>query len=318
MYRFSNILCAVTPDKEGLAALKMASALALKTQARLTVLYVLPGIFSDISDPEGRLLPADISARILAEQEQALAGFIAPFNKEGKISTSVVMGTSFLEIIRAVIRDQHDLLVKTAENTAPIERLFGSDDMHLLRKCPCPVWLLKPEAPSAYRRIIAAVDVDPERAGASRSLNLSILTLAATAALNEEAELHVVHAWEAPGEIAFRTWSNDPEWASARYTDAEHARHKRALDDLADRFKQELGVKLYENLAPHFHQHRGIPSRVIPAQVRELQADLVVMGTVARTGIAGLLIGNTAESILEQLDCAVLALKPEGFVSPVR
>ena len=52
--------------------------------------------------------------------------------------------------------------------------------------------------------------------------------------------------------------------------------------------------------------------------ITRLQADLVVMGTVARTGISGLLIGNTAEAILEQVQCSVLAVKPHGFVSPVR
>jgi nucleotide-binding universal stress UspA family protein len=41
------------------------------------------------------------------------------------------------------------------------------------------------------------------------------------------------------------------------------------------------------------------------------------MGTVARTGIAGFFMGNTAESILTQLECSVLTLKPQGFVSPV-
>jgi nucleotide-binding universal stress UspA family protein len=46
--------------------------------------------------------------------------------------------------------------------------------------------------------------------------------------------------------------------------------------------------------------------------------DLIVMGTVARTGLGGLLIGNTAESVLQRVDCSVLAVKPEGFVSPVR
>ena len=41
------------------------------------------------------------------------------------------------------------------------------------------------------------------------------------------------------------------------------------------------------------------------------------MGTVSRTGIAGLIIGNTAETILRSVRCSVLAVKPEGFVSPV-
>jgi hypothetical protein len=41
------------------------------------------------------------------------------------------------------------------------------------------------------------------------------------------------------------------------------------------------------------------------------------MGTVARTGIAGFVMGNTAEMMLRQLRGSVLAVKPPGFVTPV-
>ena len=43
----------------------------------------------------------------------------------------------------------------------------------------------------------------------------------------------------------------------------------------------------------------------------------VVVATGARTGIPGFLIGNTAESILDSIDCPVLAVKPRSFVTPV-
>jgi nucleotide-binding universal stress UspA family protein len=49
----------------------------------------------------------------------------------------------------------------------------------------------------------------------------------------------------------------------------------------------------------------------------EQDIDLLVMGTVCRTGISGFLIGNTAEEVLNQIDCSVLTVKPEGFVTPV-
>jgi nucleotide-binding universal stress UspA family protein len=57
---------------------------------------------------------------------------------------------------------------------------------------------------------------------------------------------------------------------------------------------------------------------MISTSAAGLSADLVVMGTVARTGISGLIIGNTAEAILDQLMCSVLAVKPPGFTSPVK
>jgi nucleotide-binding universal stress UspA family protein len=78
-----------------------------------------------------------------------------------------------------------------------------------------------------------------------------------------------------------------------------------------------MGPDALAYLKPQEHLLRGSPSREIPALAKRLEADLVVMGTVGRSGIPGLLMGNTAETILYQLDCSVLAIKPPGFVSPV-
>lgn len=66
------------------------------------------------------------------------------------------------------------------------------------------------------------------------------------------------------------------------------------------------------------HHVRGTPDRIIPQYVADENIDVLVMGTVARTGIPGFIIGNTAENIVQKLGCSLLALKPNGFVSPVR
>jgi nucleotide-binding universal stress UspA family protein len=57
---------------------------------------------------------------------------------------------------------------------------------------------------------------------------------------------------------------------------------------------------------------------ILPAFAEKHDADLVVIGTVARGGIPGLFIGNTAEKVLNAVDCSVLTLKPEGFETPIR
>ena len=62
---------------------------------------------------------------------------------------------------------------------------------------------------------------------------------------------------------------------------------------------------------------KGKASKEIPLMVENYGIDLIVMGTVGRVGIPGLIIGNTTESILEQTKCSVLAIKPEGFKTPV-
>lgn len=52
--------------------------------------------------------------------------------------------------------------------------------------------------------------------------------------------------------------------------------------------------------------------------VTQENIDILVMGTLARTGIAGFVIGNTAENIVQSIECSLVALKPEGFVSPIK
>lgn len=62
--------------------------------------------------------------------------------------------------------------------------------------------------------------------------------------------------------------------------------------------------------------HRGEPEDVIPEFVVAEGIDLVVMGSVARRGIPGFLIGNTAERVLDRLPCSVLVVKPGKPAAP--
>ena len=66
------------------------------------------------------------------------------------------------------------------------------------------------------------------------------------------------------------------------------------------------------------HFIKGNPGVAIPRFAKRRRINLVVMGTVARSGIDGFLIGNTAEKVVSKLDCSLLAVKPDDFTSPVR
>jgi nucleotide-binding universal stress UspA family protein len=68
----------------------------------------------------------------------------------------------------------------------------------------------------------------------------------------------------------------------------------------------------------HLHLHHGSSVSVIRSVADEIEADLMVMGTVCRTGAAGFLIGNTAETVIPDLTCSLLAVKPDGFISPLQ
>lgn len=90
-----------------------------------------------------------------------------------------------------------------------------------------------------------------------------------------------------------------------------------ALATAAEGLHQRIGDEPYVYLKPELHLLRGQPRSVIPDLAAQLRADLVVMGTVSRTGIPGLIMGNTAEIIIGRISCSVLAVKPPGFASPV-
>ena len=65
------------------------------------------------------------------------------------------------------------------------------------------------------------------------------------------------------------------------------------------------------------HVKEGLPETVIEQVATKLDAELVILGTIGRTGISAALIGNTAEHVIDQLNCDVLALKPDGYISPL-
>jgi universal stress protein E len=318
MKRFSNILYVVEASVAHRSAMERAVSLAENSQANLTVIDIVPKVTSGITMPAGKLTSAELQSAMVNNSLKDLESLVAPYKQRIPIQISVLVGTAFLEIIRAVLRDNYDLLIKAAENPTLLKRLFGSKDMHLLRKCPCPVWLARPDEETKYSSIMAAVDFNIDAPDIpDQNPNQKILEIASALAVSELSELHFIHAWDAPGEMTVRTWSDNPDSDSRTYTEGERSRHEIALNHLRDQLKSYLGTEAYDYLSPQFHLKRGAPSNIIPETAKQLKADLVVMGTVSRTGISGFIIGNTAESILEQLQCSVLAVKPDGFVSPV-
>tara|TARA_R110001583_G_scaffold45885_1_gene144194 strand:+ start:2804 stop:3790 length:987 start_codon:yes stop_codon:yes gene_type:complete len=301
-------------------AMARAVSLAENNQADLTVVDVVPVVTAGICMPPGGPISTDLQSAMVSKRLSELESLVAPYQQARDIKIEVLVGQMFLEVIRAVLRNKYDLVIKPAGNPDFIERLFGSSDMQLLRMCPCQVWLTGPDEKSKYVRILAAVDFNLDRLSGlvEESLNQQILELASSLALPDFAELHFIHVWDAPAEMMVQLWADNPDEASKTYVEGVRSRHERAFHRLRDQLRDQVGTEAYDHLAPQFHLRRGAASEIIPEMAKKLQADLVVMGTVARTGIAGLFIGNTAEDVLEQLQCSVLAVKPHGFVSPVK
>jgi len=309
MKRFKNILF-VADRQDGLsAALDRAVGVSQTNAARLTVMDVTPD--SGLADYVNRTYGVDLNAQLREQRLQALEALTQPYTDAGvPVYAKVVTGIPFIEVVRAVQRNGHDLVMKVAQHDTGLKpSLFGSTDMHLLRKCPCPVWIDQSIGARPYRRLLAAVDPFDDESG---DLQRLILDLATSLAEREQATLEVVHAWELPGEsmLANGRGRIPPSELDLLLADREQ-RHRQALDAL-------LATYGLSSAASTVHLRKGRAAKIIAECASEKAADLIVMGTLGRVGIPGLFIGNTAEDVLGETKTPVLAVKPSGFVSPVK
>lgn len=306
MKRFKNILYFAEGVTESCPALRRAMALAQSNQARLTVLDVLgePPAIGDLA----QRYDLDLGQLIRERRQDELAQLLAPLHDPATpVDTRVLHGTPFMKVIREVMRNGHDLLIKAARPPAGLsERLLGSTDLHLLRKCPCPVWIDRPGDTYPYRQILAAVDPLAEAGAGNDRL---VVDLATSLAAREQAQLAVVHAWRLQQEPMLRGYRSPlPSSEVDQLVEEERHRHDQALRRL---------VADYALPPEQTHLVKGTPAEVIRKQAQALQADLIVMGTLGRTGVPGFFIGNTAEEVLQVTPASILAVKPASFVSPV-
>lgn len=308
MKRFKNILFFADGGTEPSRALERAVALARVNNARLTVFDVVGEYESAGRIQSG--FGSDLTEILSARRQQLLERMVEPFNEpDAIIYTRVLTGTPFIEVIRSVLSHRYDLVIKACRPPEGFsERLLGSSDMHLMRKCPCPVWIERPAAALPYRRILAAVDpMDGESEDSARL----VMDLASSLAQRESAQLSVVHVWRLNGESMLRSgFARISEVELEQHIEQTRLCHKDGLNRL-------LAYYDLSTDSPAVHLLKGNPAAKIDGLARQLEADLIVMGTVGRTGIHGFFIGNTAEDVLQTTTASVLAVKPTKFISPV-
>lgn len=315
MQRFKSILAVLTEGSLDEVAFERALHLARSNEAALTLVDVVNSNSGELT----RMLTALTGARateiaedVLAYHRGRLAGFAERARDVGvEVSEAVLQGVPFVEVIRMVLREGHDIVIKGATTGRHGQGVLKGFDMHLLRKCPCPVWLLMGPGDGTFDTILAAVDPQPSGDPARDKLDRLVLDLATSLAERDEAEIHVAHAWFLQEEQALR---------HGRFTSGRQEQ----VDALVEREREGAEARLRKLLAdypqvPGGHRYllKGEPGDAIAEFAEAKGFDLIVMGTVGRTGLAGFIMGNTAETILRAVRCSVIAVKPEGFTSPV-
>lgn len=201
-------------------------------------------------------------------------------------------------IITAQQAEGCGLVIKQHRPDNPLKKaLLTPDDWKLLRYCPGPVLMVKTDTPWAGGIILAAVDVG-NADGEHRTLHASIINHAYEIAGLAKANLHVISAHPSPMLSAA-----DPVFQLKETIEAQYREQCKAFQAEYDFSDEQL------------HIEEGPADVLIPYMAHKLNAAVTVIGTVARSGLSGALIGNTAEVVLDTLESDVLVLKPDAIIA---
>lgn len=317
---YTSILCVLNSTQGQQSLIEQAAHVANCHQARITFQLALKSLPPNASMVMASFAYIESQESIASEAERWLKNAVNALELPDVAETLVSIGTPYVDVIREVSSGHHDLVIaQAAEGLQSF--IWSADTMHLLRNCPCPVWLLHKSHISQYKTVLAAVDVNyhysDEDNEVRRQLNEAVIRSAAEIALLENAALHVVHVYEHVAEHMLRDGlMRESQALIDEALDTLKQQRANELDKLVATLSNCFESKSLEYLKPTSQIVQGYAAEEISRLAESIQADVVVMGTVARVGIPGVIVGNTAENVLNNLDCAVLALKPRGFVTP--
>lgn len=278
MQAIRSILVVMEPEQPEALALKRAKLIAGVTQSHLHLL---------VCDRKH-----DYSV-FLNDQRAALA--LEGYSVSGQQAWHESLHTTIITVQQA---EGCDLVIKQHLPDNPLKRaLLTPEDWKLLRYCPGPVLMVKTDKPWSGGIILAAVDVG-NADGEHRTLHASIISHGFDIASLANGKLHAIAAHPTPMLSAADPTFQLKETIEARYR--EQCKAFQAEYDIADE---------------RLHVVEGPADVLIPQVAQQLGAVVTVIGTVARTGLSGALIGNTAEVVLDSLESDVLVLKPEEIMA---
>ena len=251
----------------------------------------------DLLSAEGDLFQKEIRRSSDGKLRQQIESLKAP---DLEIGLETLLGEPFIELTHAVQQEGYDLLMTgTRGVSAWKEFLVGSTAKRLIRKCPSAVWIVKAEHANPPATILAPSDFSD----VSRKAVLMGLWLAEKASA-EFHLLHVIDSKDVPEDLL----ETMPPGSSVRDEIRQEATER------LDEFLKSLGTNT-TRIVPHISW--GHPWQEISRIAIKHKVDLITMGTVGRSGLKGVLLGNTAERVLDSSDCSILTMKPDNYVSPI-
>ncbi|MEX0916699.1 MAG: universal stress protein [Candidatus Spechtbacterales bacterium] len=307
--KYRHILVANDFSEYSEAALKQAIWLARKHGAQLTIVHVHPSIRNlmlsasmqarlDFLYGDGEKFQKEVREKSHARMQEQVSALQAD---DLKVSFRTLIGEPFQELTHAVLEQECDLVVSGSRGLKAWENfLLGSTAKHLIRSCPASVWIVKHEMPCPPRRILAPTDFS--------EVSLKAVRQGFQLAKEAQAEFHLLHVIDSM-DIPEEFISQYPEGASFQQEMNKESNHQlQALRDSISPDDQSIQI----------HSTWGTPWKEIKRIEQEIAADTISLGTVGRSGIKGVLLGNTAEKVLSVCHCSIITTKPDDYISPIQ
>lgn len=312
-----RILAAVDEDDQ-VEALTHAVALWAKGgPSDVTIIGVAPEFSAAIANPAISSRAKDAERTMLDDLKQRLKQVADGLHVDAEID--LLSGSVADEIIKAAVLRNADVVIKTADRpVAQTSPVFGAVEKKLIRKCPAPVWILRDDAPMPPKSLVVAIDsphgsADDQRVEIDK-MAASLLDNAVAFALRfGVSEIKLLHACTVVG--APFVASPRMGW-SPKEVEAYVEEWRKASETWLENFKEEAS-KRYSQTGIKFttYLETGAAGRALVSAVKDLDTDVLFIGSANRSGIPGLFIGNTAETVIDQVECSVYVVKPQGFSS---
>lgn len=305
MIDINSVLVVIEPNQIQQPALSRGIDLVNKTGAKLMVLLSVYHPTYDLTTMLSAKEREEFRAEYIADQYQALSDLVDTYQLPPQTITAINWHKRVYDSIVETAKDERaDIIIKSTKHHDVVTSLvFTPLDWHLMRKSPIPVLLVKNNEWPSYDDILTAVNTGDEDKGHT-DLNDKLTSTAEDFAKLFSSNLHLVNAYpRIPSPLA----KSSPSFTFNSLNIAIRNHHKQAMNSFGIRHQIR-----HDNL----YVKEGLPEQVIPNVASNINADLLVIGSGSKIGLSGFTLGNTAEHIMNNIECDVLTIKPDGFVSP--
>ncbi len=245
-------------------------------------------------------LSAD-QATIRAEWVERLKKFVDDAEVGAGVNAEVRIGNPFTELVEACRAHSADLLVMGAKGSRNEPHRIGVITAKCVRKAPVDVLVVREDAQGPFKKIVACVDFSENSAKA--------VQCALHVAQQDGGSLDCLHVFQSALAMSLDYGGFAPS-LPATYDPEAVANWRKDLASFLEPLARDAGTVA---VAQHVTERVNIREAILD-HVNEVHATLVVLGTNGKTGLREMLIGTTAEKIVQHAACSILAVKPDGFV----